>query len=173
MVINQFGMPEEFELLSVDQVNELLIKNYARKDGFVRCIRLSTAEGAPLRQEKVIRASENQSGELSSGIRTRRSDCSDIVYVEIDNVRLPSILVAGVQSVRLADVLRLVLLKNEPTVQLRHLSDLKQMCADLHIPIRKCSNNEKARLVVCAKSYHCSSLHVIPVDQLARLVARA
>uniref|UniRef100_A0A5S6QS21 C-SKI SMAD4-binding domain-containing protein n=1 Tax=Trichuris muris TaxID=70415 RepID=A0A5S6QS21_TRIMR len=152
------GVPEVFDVVSVKEVERLLLNNQARKDGFVRCTSLDCDA------DKVIMTSETQTGELSSGIRTRHSDRSDINYVEIEGVAIPSILVNGVQSVRAVDLLTMVLVPRQLHLTVKHLCLFKTVCAGLGVPIDKCSHNQKSRLVVCAKSYRSSSLHVVPVD---------
>ncbi|KHJ46642.1 c-SKI Smad4 binding domain protein [Trichuris suis] len=152
------GVPEVFDVVSVKEVERLLFNNQARKNGFVRCTSLDCDA------DKVIMTSETQTGELSSGIRTRHSDRSDINYVEIEGVAIPSIHVNGVQSVRAVDLITMVLVPRQLHLTVKHLCLFKSVCAALGVPVDKCSHNQKSRLVVCANSYRSSSLHVVPVD---------
>ncbi|VDO95697.1 unnamed protein product [Soboliphyme baturini] len=171
---NTHGLPEVFDAITVHQVEQLLLSNQARKDGFVRCIRFSSAAAASdeiLAEQKIIFAAERQVGELRSGIRTRHSDQSDILYVEYDGITVPSIVISDVQCVRLVDILHSVLMPAPSTITARHLMTLRNMCSRLGIDIYKCTPNEKARLVVYANSYRSNSLHVMEAAKLPQLVA--
>lgn len=201
VVKNAYDTYDDVNAITVNQCQTLLLNNQARKDGFVRCIRLSldgqpttaTMDAGPSStittastttpcsltptmtpacgETKLILASERQVGELSSGIKTRHADQSDILYVEFDGKTLPSITINDRQYVRLVDVQRNILTPDVGAVQRKQFEVLKNVCDEARIDVGKCRPNEKSRLVVYANSFRSNSLHVIAAEDLPRLIA--